>query len=201
MMRSLKIVVMLGYSLWLSGCAAVVITGGTEGAVLVAQERSAGNVVDDAAILVKIKGFYAGNDYKDLLANVEIKVIEGRVLLTGNVDKSESQIEAVRLAWQVAGVKEVINEVQISDKAGFSNYAQDVWISAQVKSRLLLGKNIRSINYSAITVNQTVYLMGIAQDQDELDRATYMASTTNYVQHVVSYVRLKDDPRRTANAL
>jgi osmotically-inducible protein OsmY len=183
-------------ALGLSGCAALIIGGGTEGAVLAAQERSTGAAVDDASILLKIKNQYAQNDYKDLLANVEIKVNEGRVLLTGNVDKPDSQIDAVRLAWQISGVKEVINELQITDKAGFTNYARDVWISAQVRTRLLFAKQIRSVNYSVITVNQTVYMIGIAQDQDEIDRATYVASTTGYVQKVVSYVRLKDDPRR-----
>jgi len=196
MMKMIKIVSVLVCSFTLSGCAALLIGGGTETAVLAAQERSMGNAVDDAGILIKIKNLYAQNDYKDLLANVEVKVIEGRVLLTGNVDKPESQIESMRLAWQVNGVKEVINEVQVNDKAGFQNYARDVWISTQVKSRLLFAKDIRSINFSVITVNQVVYLTGIAQNQDELDRATYVASTTSYVQRVVSYVRLKDDPRR-----
>ena len=180
----------------LSGCVPILIGGGTETAVVVAQERSTGNAVDDAGILLRIKNLYAQNDFKDLLANIDIKVVEGRVLLAGNVDKPESQIEAVRLAWQVNGVKEVMNEVQISDKAGFANYARDVWISTQIRTRLIFTKDIRSINYSAITVNQVVYLMGIAQNQDELDRVTYVASTTDYVQRVVSYVRLKDDPRR-----
>lgn len=195
-MNILKIISVAVVSAALSGCAALLIGGGTETAVVAAQERTMGNAVDDAGILLKIKNIYAQEDYKDLLANIEIKVVEGRVLLTGNVDKPDSQIQAVRLAWQVNGVKEVINEVQISDKAGFANYARDVWISTQLKSRLLFAKDIRSINFSVITVNQTVYLMGIAQDQGELDRATYVASTTNYVQRVVSYVRLKDDPRR-----
>lgn len=195
-MKMIKIFAILLAASALNGCAALVIGGGTEGAVVAAQERTVGNAVDDAAILLKIKNLYAQQDYKDLLVNVEIKVVEGRVLLTGNVDKADSQIEAVRLAWQVSGVKEVINEVQVNDKAGFTNYARDVWISAQVKSRLLFAKDIRSINYSVITVNQIVYLMGIAQNQDELDRATWVASTTSYVQKVVSYVRLKDDPRR-----
>lgn len=195
-MRNMKIFFALASVLWLTGCAALLIGGGTETAVVAAQERSAGNALDDAGILLKIKNIYAQKDYKDLLANVEIKVVEGRVLLTGNVDKPESQIEAVKLAWQVGGVKEVIDEVQFTDKAGIMNYARDVWISAQVKSRLLFEKGVRSINYSIITVNQAVYVMGIAQDQTELDKVTYIASTTNYVQRVISYVRLKDDPRR-----
>jgi osmotically-inducible protein OsmY len=180
----------------LSGCWPIVFGAGTEGAVVVAQERSVGNAVDDAGVLLKIKNKYAEEDYKDLLANVEIKVVEGRVLLTGNVDKPESQVEAVRLAWLVSGVKEVINEVQINNQAGFANYARDVWISAQIKSRLLITRDIRSVNYSIITVDQVVYLMGIAQDQTELNRVTNVASTTQYVQRVVSYVRMKDDPAR-----
>ncbi len=185
----------------LSACVPLIIAGGGETASLAAQERSAGNALDDAGILLKIKNLYAQQDYKDLMANVEIKVIEGRVLLTGNVDKPESQIEAVRLAWQVNGVKEVMNEVQVNDQAGFSNYARDVWISTQVRTHLLLTKEIRSINYAVITVNQVVYLMGIAQDQDELDRVTAVISTIDYVQRVVSYVRLKDDPRRPEHPL
>jgi osmotically-inducible protein OsmY len=173
-----------------------VLGGATETAVVVAQERSVGNAVDDAGILLSIKNLYAKQDYKDLFANVEVKVVEGRVLLTGNVDKPDSQIEAVNLAWQVNGVKEVMNEIQINDHSGFMNYARDVWISTQVRSRLLFGKGIRSVNYSVITVNQVVYIMGIAQDQEELNRVTNAASATSYVQRVVSYVRLKDDPRR-----
>ena len=180
----------------LSGCIPLVVAGGTETAVVVAQERSVGNAVDDAAILVNIKNLYAKKDYKDLLANVDVKVVEGRVLLAGNVDKPDSQIEAVNLAWQVDGVKEVINQVEISDKSGFWNYLRDVNISTQIRTRFLLEKHLRSINYSVITVNQVVYLMGIAQDQEELDKATTIASTTGYVQKVVSYVRLKNDPRR-----
>lgn len=180
----------------LSGCIPILLGAGTETAVVVSQERSVGNAVDDTGILLKIKNAFADKDYKDLLANVEVKVVEGRVLLTGNVDKPESQIEAVRLTWTVVGVKEVIDEIQINDKSGFWNYAQDVWTSTQVRSRLLFTKGIRSVNYSVITVNRTVYLMGIAQDQTELDRASSVAATTSGVQRVVSYVRMRDDPVR-----
>ena len=196
MMRIRSVVIALSVGLLLSGCVAAIIGGGTETAVVAAQERSTGNALDDAGILFKIKNLYAQNDFKDLLANVEIKVVEGRVLLTGNVDKPDSQIQAENLAWQVNSVREVINEIQLSDKAGIGNYARDLWISTQIKSRLLFTKGIRSINYSVITVNQVVYMMGIAQNQEELDKATNIASTTSYVERVVSYVRLKNDPRR-----
>lgn len=198
-MRITPILISLLAGLSLSGCAATIIGVGGEAAVVAAQERTVGSAVDDAGILLKIKNHYVQRDTEDLTMNVEVKVVEGRVLLTGNVDRAETQIEAVRLAWQVDNVREVINEIQLSDKAGFLNYAQDVWISAQIRSRLLFEKYIRSINYSVITVNQVVYIMGIAQNQEELNRVTYVASTTQYVTKVVSYVQLKDDPRRNPN--
>ena len=103
---------------------------------------------------------------------------------------------AVRLAWTVKGVREVIDEIQVNDKSGLADFARDSWIGAQIRSRLLLEKNLRSVNYSVEAVNGVVYLMGIAQDQNELDKATYIASTTAYVKQVVSHVILKDDPRR-----
>lgn len=180
----------------MSGCFPLLVAGGSETAAVVAQERSVGSAVDDAGILLQIKNKFANQDYKDLLVNVEVKVVEGQVLLTGNVDKAESKVEAVRLTWLVPGVREVVDEIQISDKSGFWNYTRDVWISTQIRTRLIATKDIRSINFSIITVNQVVYIMGIAQDQAELDRVTYIASTTSYVQRVVSYARLKDDPRR-----
>lgn len=180
----------------LTGCFTVASTAATESAIIISQERSVGEAVDDAGILLNIKNLFLQKDMEDLLVNVEIRVVEGRVLLTGNVNKAETQIQAVRLTWTVNGVREVMNEIQINDKSDIWNYAQDVWVSAQIRTRLLLAKDIRSVNYSVITVNQTAYLMGIAQDQAELNRATYLASVSQHVKKVVSYVRLKSDPRR-----
>ncbi len=190
------VVPILTLALAVSGCVPLLVAGGSETAAVVAQERSVGNAMDDAGILLQLKKQFASKDYKDLLANVEVKVVEGQVLLTGNVDKPETKVEAVRIAWTIAGVHEVIDEIQINDKSSFWNYTRDVWISTQIRTRLIATKGIRSINYSVITVNQVVYLMGIAVDQSELDKVTYIASTTSYVQRVVSYARLKTDPRR-----
>lgn len=195
-MKQISIVAMLFAGLSLSGCIGLAIGAGGEAASVVAQERTVGTAVDDAGIQLRIKHAFAVADANDLLPNVESKVVEGRVLLSGNVDKPESQIEAVRLVWEIDNVKEVINEIQVNDQTGIWNYTKDAWISNQIRVRLFATKGIRSVNYSVLTVNQTVYLMGIAQDQLELDKVSYIASTTSYVNRVVSYVRLKDDTRR-----
>jgi osmotically-inducible protein OsmY len=174
----------------------MVTAGATTGGVVAAQERSAGNAVDDAGIKLTLDNLYFNRDINDLFKNVSVHVTEGRVLLTGDVDRPETKIEAVRLAWKATGVKEVIDEVQVNDKAGIVDYARDTWIDTQIRSRLLFEKNLRSVNYNIETVNGVVYLLGIAQDQEELNKATYIASTTKYVKQVVSHVILKDDPRR-----
>ena len=160
------------------------------------QERTVGRAVDDATIDAEIQSSFVQKNVRDLFVNVGVEVNEGRVLLTGAVKDPETSVEAVRLAWQPKGVKEVINEIQVTDKTSLNDYAKDVWISAQVKSKLLFGKHIRSANYSIETVNGVVYLMGLAKDQDELSRAANVVSTVKGVKKVISHVRLYDDQRR-----
>jgi osmotically-inducible protein OsmY len=196
-MKKTGLVLLLLAGITLSGCfPSLVLTGASGGGVVAAQERSAGNAVDDVGIRLALNNLYLDADYKDLFANVDIRVSEGRVLLTGDVDKPESKIKAVELAWKPKGVREVIDEIQVNDKTGIVDYARDAWINAQIRSRMLFEKNVRSVNYNVEAVNGVVYLMGIAQDKVELDKATYISSTTPYVKEVVNHVIMKDDPRR-----
>lgn len=181
----------------LTGCIPAIFAGAGTAGVVTAQERSAGNAVDDTGIRLTINHEFIQKDINDIFRNVTIKVTEGRVLLTGDVDKPESKIEATQLAWKAKGVKEVINEIQVNDQTGVIDYAKDSWIANQVRTKLLIEKNLRSINYNVEVVNGVVYLMGIAQDQAELDKAAYLASTTPRVTQVISHVVLKDDQRRT----
>jgi osmotically-inducible protein OsmY len=180
----------------LTGCFAAAVTGAGAGATAVAQERPVGEAVDDAGIYLTIKKLYAQEGTNHLFANIGVEVVEGRVLLTGNVQQPDDAIKAVEYAWRAEGVREVINEIQVRDKTGITDYARDAWISTQIKSRLLFTKGIRSINYNIETMNAVVYLLGLAQNQQELDSVTQIARTTQYVKQVVSYVRLKDDPMR-----
>lgn len=181
----------------LSGCTPVVAASvGTTAGVTVAQERTIGGAVDDAVINLEIDHLFLQHDVNSLFINVGVNVSEGRVLLTGSVRKIETSIDAVRLVWQVGGVREVLNEIQVKDTTSIADRARDVWINAQVKGRLIFAKGISSINYNIETVNGTVYVMGIAQNKEELGKVIRVASTTRYVREVVSHVIMKDDPRR-----
>jgi len=184
-------------ALCLSGCIPVIFAGAGTAGVVAAQDRTAGNAVDDADIRLAINDqFLRKGDVGDLFRNVTIKVTEGRVMLTGDVDKPESKRLATELTWKVKGVKEVMNEIQVNDQTGVLDYAQDSWIANEVRTKLILEKGVRSVNYNVEVVNDVVYLMGIAEDQAELDKVTYLASTTAHVKQVVSHVVMKDDPRR-----
>ena len=182
-------------SLVLSGCTELIVGTVATTGVTIAEERSVGDAVDDLTIRAELNHLFFQDDI-DLYGNVSFSVFEGRVLLKGTVPTPEARIHALRLAWQAAGVREVINELQVTDDSGILDYARDTWISAQLKGRLLVDSDVLSINYAIETVNGTVYLIGIAQDEAELARVIAHARGIEDVKRVVSHVAIKDDPRR-----
>jgi osmotically-inducible protein OsmY len=193
--RILAVAVMITALPILTGCISAAIGAGAIATSAAVQERGLKGGIDDTVIRAQINSHWLGHD-ADMYRLVSLSVVEGRVLLTGSVRLPKMRIDAVRLTWKVNGVREVINEIKVTDEGGVISYARDSWISTQLKSKMLFDKKILSINYSIETVNGAVYLMGIAQDQQELNRVTNHARTLRYVKRVVSYVRLKSDPRR-----
>ncbi len=180
-------------TLILSGCAPVVFMGGATAVVTAAsEERSIGGVLSDTEIKARIQ-YLLVNHSPDAFNSVNVVVRQGRVLLTGLVNKKQDQIDAVRFAWQAKGVKEVIDEITTKGEGGFKNYAKDSWITTQLKSKLLAENNVRSLNYDVHTVGGVVYIMGIAQSQDELNLVVSIARRIAGVQHVKSFVTLKDN--------
>ncbi len=184
----------------LFGCTAggVAAGGGAVAGVTVAQERSVADAITDTRIRTQISYLWAKHDLA-LFRKVNLSVHEGRVLLTGSVINPQTRIDAVRLAWLAEDAGEVINEIQVEDQSGIVDSGRDIWITTQLRSKLLFDANIRSINYSIDTVNDVIYLMGVAQDQAELDRVTNHARNIRYVRKVISHVRLKNDPHRAAS--
>ena len=180
----------------LTACAAPgIVAGAATAGLAVAQERSIGAVIDDTAIELQIQHYLlqAGDD---LFIRVGVEVHEGRVLLTGIVPTPDDRVEAVRQAWQVNGVLEVINEVQVTNRAGITDYLRDVKITSQLRFKMLRDRDISDVNYAVETVNGIVYLMGIARSRPELDKVTTHARNIAGVQKVFSHVRLSGGDRR-----
>ena len=127
----------------------------------------------------------------DLFSAVSVSVTQGRVLLTGKVRGPTDRINATKLAWKATGVAEVINELQIVDRSSITDRAKDILINKSVQARLLVNQEIQFINYTVDTVNGTVYLFGIAQNHEELERVIAVVRQTNYVENIVNYVTIK----------
>lgn len=179
----------------LPGCAPVAITAGTAAASAAAEERGVGGVVSDTAIRAEINARWLGHDV-DMFVAVQLEVVEGRVLLAGQVERPEHRVDAVRLAWKADGVKEVINEIRIAKSRGIGEYSRDAWIAARLRAKILFDKDIASINYSIDSVGRVVYLMGIARNEAEHERVKAHARDIPYVKRLISHVILKDDKRR-----
>ena len=182
-------------ALVLSGCADALVAGAAAVGVAAAQERSVGTAIDDATIEFKIKDQFLEKSDK-LFTRVSVEAVEGRVLLSGTVETPDDRVDVARLAWQIDGVKEVFNEVEVGDRGGLIDYVKDVRIANELRLKLLTDKEISAVNYSVETVNGVIFLMGIGQDQAELERVTGHASNIKGVVRVVSFVVLKDDARR-----
>jgi osmotically-inducible protein OsmY len=181
----------------LGACTPIGLAIGAGAAVGAAsvQERGVDGAASDAAIRIDINRLWFEASHT-LFSGVYLQVQEGRVLLSGSVPDPETRVQVVELTWRADGVREVINEIEVADDSSWSDYAQDSWIVAQLKSKLVVDQDILSLNYSIEAVNGAVYLMGVAQDQSELDRVVAHAKDLAYVRRVVNYVRLKDDPAR-----
>lgn len=173
----------------LGGCAGAVVGAGAAVGVAAFEERTIGVIADDAkmAAQVRLAILDKGQDYA---VKIGVEVFEGRVLLTGAVSSEEMRADAVGVAWKTPGVKDVLNEIQISS-GGFLDTARDAWITAQLTSKITFDEKVRAINYVIETVNGVIYLIGIAQDQTELDRVVAHARELKYVNKVISHVRLK----------
>lgn len=181
-------------SVLVSGCAGMLIGAGTSVATAAMEERGLTEAANDFAIRAKINSLWLAQN-EELALRTNIIVSEGRVLLTGTLPTPGMRLDAVRLAWQAGGVSEVINELQVANSDGITGYARDGWITTQLVSRLALDRRVQSINYEMETVNGTIYLIGIAQNEAELARVRNHARDIPYVRRVVSYVRLKGETR------
>ncbi|HEX4891060.1 MAG TPA: BON domain-containing protein [Alphaproteobacteria bacterium] len=184
-----------------SGCVPLAVGAGAATGAAIAQERSVGSNVDDTTTRLNIEGLLL-KEGGNLAEKVGVEVVEGRVLLTGAVRTPDERVKATMVSWRSAGVKEVINEIQVTDKSGLGNLAKDSWITTKLRARILADTKINDINYSIETVNGVIYLIGIAASQQELDKVNNYARNISGVVKVVSYVRVKGNqtaaPARTS---
>ena len=154
-------------------------------------DRSLGTVVDDATIKINIASKFISSD-DNLFININTTVLEGRVLLTGLVDNQEIRIDAVRRVWEIEGVKEVINEIEVGNRASLKDYGKDLWINTQAKALAAKTIGLRFLAYNFETIRGKVYIAGITSRPEQLDKVIEVVKTIKGVTEIVNYVVIKE---------
>ena len=163
----IKFFLILYFSLFLSGCVGVSSQGifGT-GVTVAFDPRSVGTQIDDSIMQKSLSAKIILLDKKYFLS-VKSKVLDGRIFLTGKVDNPEEKLKLTKLAWETKGVRSVKNDIKIKEKFNFQQSAKDVLISSQLRTALILNKNVKAANFNIDTINQKTYIFGIAHDENE----------------------------------
>lgn len=187
-------IVLLLASIGLSGCASAVIGVGTAAVAASTTEKGLSTSVADTQIHAKLTDRFVKTDFS-LVTAVDITVNDGAVLMTGKVKTPEEKILATRLAWEIFGVREVVNELQVTDTSSIKDIAKDLAASATLRTKLITDDNISSLNFSIDVVNGTVYLSGVAANAEEMNRVVAHARDIRFTQQVVNYITLQSDKR------
>ncbi len=169
------------------------MTGATVTAAEFAKDREPKEVLTDIKISTGIKSEMMRQGFQKLYAKINIEVSDGRVLYTGQVDKQSEIIKAVEIAWNQKHVKEVINEIKIAKNSNHFDlvqYTRDSLITSQIKSKTFIDNEIKFVNYNIMTLNDVVYLFGIARSEEELRKVANIAAKIRGVKKVVSHARI-----------
>ncbi len=181
-------------ALLFSGCAPAVLGVGTAAVAASSTEKGLSTSVSDGLIFTKIQDNFLQTD-ASLPTVVDVTVNDGAVLLTGKVKTPEEKVLATKLTWEVRGVREVVNEIQVTDKSSIKDIAKDLAASAQLRGKLIADSGVSSLNFSIDVVNGTVYLSGVAADAEEMNRVVSHARDLRFAQQVVNYITLRTDQR------
>ena len=181
-------------TLCLQSCAPIVGTVGMVSLGAASKEKGLGTSINDKLIETKISNLiYKFN--KNLIADTKIFVNNGSVLFTGKINNPNDKIEFTKLAWSIRGVKEVNNEIQVTDVSSIKNIARDIASMGEIRARIMSDKSINSINFSIDVVNDKAYISGVATNELEMNLVKNHASSARFVKEVYNYIILNKDTR------
>jgi osmotically-inducible protein OsmY len=194
-----KSLIILFIGFFLSGCVGVSSKGifGT-GVSVAFDPRSVGTQIDDSIMQKSLSARIVLSDKKYLLS-VKSKVLDGRIFLTGKVDNPEEKLQLTKLAWETVGVRSVRNDVKIKEKFNFKQSAKDLLITSQLRTALILNKNIKTTNYQIDTYKKKIYIYGIAITSKEKEEVIKEAENILDVVDIIASIILVDDLRIQKN--
>ena len=157
--------------------------------------RTIGMQIDDTIMQKNLSARLALSDKKYFLS-IQSEVLDGRIFLSGKVDNAEEKIKITKMAWETKGVRSVKNAITIKGQSNFKNTAKDILITSQLRSALILNKKTKARNYTLETINQNIYIFGIAMDRDEKQQVINEASKIYDVKEIYPSIYLATELSR-----
>ena len=193
MKNKLLIFILIGFII--TGCVGVGSKGlfGT-GVSVALDPRTVGTQIDDSIMQKIISTKILAKDKKYLLS-VKTKVLDGRIFLTGKVDRPEEKLIITKIAWETKGARSVRNDIKIKEEFNFKQSTKDLLITSQLRTALILNKNIKATNYQIDTFKKKIYIYGIALTLEEKDLVISEAKEILDVEDVVASILLVEDLR------
>ena len=193
MRNNLLIFILISFIL--GGCVGVGTKGlfGT-GVSVALDPRTVGTQIDDSIMQKTISAKILAKDKKYLLS-VKTKVLDGRIFITGKVDSPEEKLLITKLAWETKGARSVRNDIKIKEEFNFKQSAKDVLITSQLRTALIVNKNIKATNYQIDTYKKKIYIYGIALTSEEKDLVISEAKEILDVEDVIASIILVEDLR------
>ena len=175
-------------------CAPLIGAAGIVSLGSASKEKGMGVSLSDTLIHTKISNkIFKFNP--DIIADTRIFVNNGSVLITGKVTIPDDKIELTKIVWKIKGVKEVNNEIQVSDVSSIKNIARDIASIAEIRARIMTDKRINSLNFSIDVINDKAFIVGIAESKEEMKLVKDQASSARFVKEVFNYIIVTDDKR------
>ena len=190
-----KFLIFIFIAFFLSGCAGVASKGlfGT-GVSVALDPRTVGTQIDDSIMQKTISAKILSLDKKFLLS-VKTKVLDGRIFITGKVDTPEEKLLITKLAWETKGARSVKNDTKIKEEFNFKQSAKDILITSQLRTAIIVNKNIKATNYQIDTYKKKIYIYGIALTSEEKDLVISEAKEILDVEDVIASIILFEDLR------
>ena len=162
-----KNIIILIFLFLLSSCVGSSTSGIFGSGVSIALDpRTLGTQIDDSIIQKNLQARLAFTEKRYFL-RLSVKVLDGRIFISGKVDEPEEKLKITKMAWETKGVRSVKNNIAIKQKFSIKATAIDVLITSQLRTALILNKNIKAANFNIDTINQKTYIFGIARNEDE----------------------------------
>ena len=191
----MRLFLLLLIMLNLQSCAAPILGG--VGAIALsssAQEKGLGTSMNDKVIYVKLRNaIYAWNP--SVSENLSLSVDNGSILVTGKLKNIDKKVQLTKIIWEINGVKEVNNKVQIAETSNFKNIAKDLAALGEIKARLMASTKLNSLNFSIDVVNSIAYISGVATSEEEISIVTQIAQEARFVNEVQNFVKVNKDRR------